>query len=140
MIGATFFGLNTLSCMAGTISVLLARRAWNWGRLVRERRRVRRLEARLYSQLSQIVVEEAGVPLAEVLPDTGVPPKGRGRKKMVSPPPKRLWTPRKSSLNRRLSAVWADEDEEMVVRVRPGMRTRSQTSLASSTDSFQSLF
>ena len=122
--------------MAGTVSVLLARRAWNWGRLVRERRLVRRLEARLDSQLSQVVVEEAGVPLAEVLPDTGVLPKGR--KKMASPPPKKLWTPRKSNLNRRLSAVWADE--EMVVRVRPGMRTRSQTSLASSTDSFQSLF
>ena len=136
MIGATFFGLNTLSCMAGTVSVLLARRAWNWGRLVRERRRVRRLEARLDSQLSQVVVEEAGVPLAEVLPDTGVLPKGR--KKISSPPPKKLWTPKKSNLNRRLSAVWADE--EMVVRVRPGMRTRSQTSLASSTDSFQSLF
>ena len=113
MVGATFFGLNTLSCMAGTVSVLLARRVWNWGRLVRERRRVRRLD----SQLSQVVVEEAGVPLAEVLPDTGVPPKSRGRKKMESPPPKKLWTPRKCNLNRRLFAVWADE--EMVVRVRP---------------------
>ena len=118
--GATFFGLNTVSCAMGTISVLLARRVWNWGRLVRERRRVRRLEARLDSQLSQVVVEEeVEVPQAEVLPDTGVPPK-------------------KSNLNRRLSAVWADE--EVVVRVRPGMRTRSQSSMASTSDSFQSLF
>ena len=136
--GATFFGLNTVSCAMGTISVLLARRVWNWGRLVRERRRVRRLEARLDSQLSQVVVEEeVEVPQAEVLPDTGVPPKGRGRNKKATPP-KRIWNPKKSNLNRRLSAVWADE--EVVVRVRPGMRTRSQSSMASTSDSFQSLF
>ena len=136
--GATFFGLNTVSCAMGTISVLLARRVWNWGRLVRERRRVRRLEARLDSQLSQVVVEEeVEGPQVEVLPDTGVPPKGRGRVKKATPP-KRIWTPKKSNLNRRLSAVWADE--EVVVRVRPGMRTLSQSSMASTSDSFQSLF
>ena len=136
--GATFFGLNTVSCAMGTISVLLARRVWNWGRLVRERRRVRRLEARLDSQLSQVVVEEeVEVPQAEVLPDTGVPPKGRGRVKKATPP-KRMWNPERANLNRRLSAVWADE--EVVLRVRPGMRTRSQSSLASTSDSFQSLF
>ena len=135
--GATFFGLNTVSCAMGTVSVLLARRVWNWGRLVRERRRVRRLEARLDSQLSQVVEEEVEIPQAEVLPDTGVPPKGRGRVKKVTPP-KRIWTPKKSNLNRRLSAVWADE--EVVVRVRPGMRTLSQSSMASTSDSFQSLF
>ena len=126
--GATFFGLNTVSCTMGTISVLLARRVWNWGRLVRERRRVRRLD----SQLSQVVVEEeVEVPQAEVLPDTGVPPKGRGRNKKATPP-KRIWNPKKSNLNRRLSAVWADE--EVVVRVRPGMRTRSQSSINNLTD------
>ena len=133
--GATFFGLNTVSCAMGTISVLLARRVWNWGRLVRERRRVRRLEARLDSQLSQVVVEEeVEVPQAEVLPDTGVPPKGRGRVKKVTPP-KKLWTPRKSNLNRRLSAVWADE--EVIFRPRAGVKTRSQSSLES-VDSFKS--
>ena len=133
--GATFFGLNTVSCAMGTVSVLLARRLWNWGRVVRERRRIIKLTARLDSQLSQIVVEETdGVPLAEVLPDTGKPPKGRGKVKKATPP-KRIWSPRKSNLNRRLSAVW--DDEEVVLRVRPGMKTRSQSSLESM-DSFKS--
>ena len=122
----------------GTISVLLARRAWNWVRVARERRRVIKLTARLDAQLSQVVVEEVvGVPLAEVQPDTGKPPKGRGRVRKATPP-KRIWSPKKANLNRRLSAVWADE--EVVLRVRPGMRTRSQSSLASTSDSFQSLF
>ena len=136
--GATFFGLNTVSCAMGTVGVLLARRLWNWGRVVRERRRIIKLTARLDSQLSQVVVEEVvGVPLAEVQPDTGKPPKGRGRVRKATPP-KRIWSPKKANLNRRLSAVWADE--EVVLRVRPGMRTRSQSSLASTSDSFQSLF
>ena len=122
----------------GTISVLLARRAWNWVRVARERRRVIKLTVRLDAQLSQVVVEEVvGVPLAEVQPDTGKPPKGRGRVRKATPP-KRIWSPKKANLNRRLSAVWADE--EVVLRVRPGMRTRSQSSLASTSDSFQSLF
>ena len=122
----------------GTISVLLARRAWNWVRVARERRRVIKLTARLDAQLSQVVVEEVvGVPLAEVQPDTGKPPKGRGRIRKATPP-KKIWSPKKANLNRRLSAVWADE--EVVLRVRPGMRTRSQSSLASTSDSFQSLF
>ena len=122
----------------GTVSVLLARRLWNWGRVVRERRRIIKLTARLDSQLSQVVVEEVvGVPLAEVQPDTGKPPKGRGRVRKATPP-KRIWSPKKANLNRRLSAVWADE--EVVLRVRPGMRTRSQSSLASTSYSFQSLF
>ena len=122
----------------GTVSVLLARRLWNWGRVVRERRRIIKLTARLDSQLSQVVVEEVvGVPLAEVQPDTGKPPKGRGRIRKATPP-KKIWSPKKANLNRRLSAVWADE--EVVLRVRPGMRTLSQSSLASTSDSFQSLF
>ena len=122
----------------GTISVLLARRAWNWVRVARERRRIVKLTARLDAQLSQVVVEEVvGDPLAEVQPDTGKPPKGRGRVRKVTPP-KRMWNPERANLNRRLSAAWADE--EVVIRVRPGMRTRSQTSLESATDSFQSLF
>ena len=122
----------------GTVSVLLARRLWNWGRVVRERRRIIKLTARLDSQLSQVVVEEVvGVPLAEVVPNTGKPPKGRGKVSKATPP-KKIWSPKRSNLNRRLSAVWADE--EVVLRVRPGMRTRSQTSLESATDSFQSLF
>ena len=121
----------------GTVSVLLARRLWNWGRVVRERRRIIKLTARLDSQLSQVVVEEVvGVPLAEVVPNTGKPPKGRGKVSKATPP-KKLWSPKRSNLNRRLSAVWADD--EVVLRVRPGMRTRSQTSMESS-DSFQSLF
>ena len=121
--------------MAGTMSVLLARRAWNWGRLVRERRRVRRMDAQLDSQLSQVVVEAVEeVPLAEVLPNTGKPPKGRGRVSKA-PPPRKIRSPKRSSLNRRLSAVWGEE--EVVLRTRP--MTRSQTSLESS-DSFQSLF
>ena len=121
----------------GTVSVLLARRLWNWGRVVRERRRIIKLTARLDSQLSQVVVEEVvAVPLAEVVPNTGKPPKGRGKVSKATPP-KKLWSPKRSNLNRRLSAVWADD--EVVLRVRPGMRTRSQTSLESS-DSFQSLF
>ena len=124
--------------MAGTMSVLLARRVWNWGRLVRERRRVRRMDAHLDSLLSQVVVEAVEeVPLAEVLPNTGKPPKGRGRVTKATPP-RKIWSPKRSNLNRRLSAVWADE--EVVLRVRPGVRTRSQTSLASTSDSFQSLF
>ena len=121
----------------GTVSVLLARRLWNWGRVVRERRRIIKLTARLDSQLSQVVVEEVvGVPLAEVVPNTGKPPKGRGKVSKATPP-KKIWSPKRSNLNRRLSAVWADD--EVVLRVRPGMRTRSQTSMESS-DSFQSLF
>ena len=138
VVGATFFGLNTLSCAMGTLSVLLARRVWNWGRVVRERRRIINLTVRLDAQLSQVVVEETiRVPLAEVLPDTGKPPKGRGRIRKATPP-KKIWSPKRANLNRRLSAVWADE--EVVVRVRPGVRTRSQTSLASTSDSFQFLF
>jgi len=124
--------------MAGTMSVLLARRAWNWGRSVRERRRVRRANAQFDALLSQVVVEAVEeVPLAEVLPNTGKPPKGRGRVTKATPP-RKIWSPKRSNLNRRLSAVWADE--EVVLRVRPGVRTRSQTSLASTSDSFQSLF
>ena len=121
----------------GTISVLLARRAWNWVRVARERRRIVKLTARLDSQLSQVVVEEVEDPQAEVKPDTGKPPKGRGRVRKATPP-KRMWNPERANLNRRLSAVWADQ--EVVVRVRSGMRTRSQTSLESTSDSFQSLF
>ena len=135
--GATFFGLNTLSCMAGTVSVLLARRAWNWGRLVRERR-VRRMSAYLDAQLSQVVVEEVEeVPLAEVLPNTGALPRGRrGSRKVTPPTPKKVLTPRRSNLNRRLSAVWADQ--EVVSRFRVGVKTRSQSSLESM-DSFKSM-
>jgi len=123
----------------GTCAVLVARRAWNWGRLVRERRRVRRMSAQLDAQLSQVVVEEVKeVPLAEVLPNTGALPRGRGRARKATPPtPKKTWNPRRSTLNRRLSAVWADE--EVVRRPRVGVKTRSQSSLES-LDSFKSLF
>ena len=106
---------------------------------MRERRRVRRLEVRLDHQLSQIVVEEEiDGPPAEVLPDTGAPPKGRGRVKRATPPtPKRVWSPKESRFNRRLSAVWADR--EVIYRPRTrGVKTRSQTSLDSE-DSFKSM-
>ena len=53
---------------------------------MRERRRVRRMDARLDSLLSQVVVEAVEeVPLAEVLPNTGKPPKGRGRVSKATP-------------------------------------------------------
>lgn len=96
---------------------------------------MRILAARLDAQLSQVVVEEATeVPLPVVLPNTSKPPKGRGRITKATPP-RKIWSPKKSDLNRRLSAVWGDK--EVVIRSRP--KTRSQTSLESS-DSFQSLF
>ena len=106
---------------------------------MRERRRVRRMSAQLDAQLSQVVVEEVEeVPLAEVLPNTGALPRGRGRARKATPPtPKKTWNPRRSTLNRRLSAVWADE--EVVRRPRVGVKTRSQSSLES-LDSFKSLF
>ena len=44
------------------------------------------------------------VPLAEVLPNTGKPPKGRGRVSKATPP-RKIWSPKRSSLNRRLSEV-----------------------------------
>ena len=124
--------------MAGTISVLLARRAWNWGRLVRERRRVRRMNAHLDSLLSQVVVEAVEeVPLAEVKPNTGARSRGRrGSRKVTPPTPKKTWNPRRSTLNRRLSAVWADQ--EVMCQPRVGVKTRSQSSLES-LDSFKSL-
>ena len=63
------------------------------------------MSAQLDAQLSQVVVEEAAeVPLAEVLPNTGKPPKGRGRVSKATPP-RKIWSPKRSSLNRRLSEV-----------------------------------
>ena len=73
---------------------------------MRERRRVRTLAARLVAQLSQVVVEEATVvPLPMVLPITGKPPKGCGRISKATLPLK-IWSPKRSSLNRQLSTVW----------------------------------
>ena len=96
------------------------------------------MDAHLDSLLSQVVVEAVEeVPLAGVLPNTRALPRGRGRPKRVTPPtPKKVLTPRRSNLNRRLSAVWADQ--EAVSRPRVGVRTRSQSSLESM-DSFKSM-
>ena len=90
------------------------------------------------AQLSQVVVEEVEkVPLAEVLPNTGALPRGRGGSRKVTPPiPKKTWNPWRSTLNRRLPAIWADQ--EVVRRPRVGVKTRRQSSLES-LDSFKSL-
>ena len=41
--GATFLGLSTLSYVAGTLSVLEASKLYKYGRIMREKRRIKRL-------------------------------------------------------------------------------------------------
>ena len=72
MVGATFFCLSTLSYVAGTLSILAASQLVKWGRILHEKRRIKRLAA----LLSQIVVEEvpSGV---RARPNPGAGPKRR---------------------------------------------------------------
>ena len=123
MVGATFFGLSTLSYVAGTLSVLAASRLVKWGRIWRERRRIRRLEG----LLRQVVVEGPR-PGVRVRPDSGAVPKRKVQDPKAAfvqltrmPPPTRpVRSPQ--GAGRRLSDVWLEGDIVHVPQTEPVAR------------------
>ena len=142
-VGATFFGLSTLSYVAGTVSVLIASRMVRWGRIWRERRRIQRLDA----LLSQVVVE-GPMPGDPVRPNSGATskrkpqdPKGAFVKlKRMSPPTRPSRSPQ--GAGRRLSDVWMEGDVLHVPQTEPVARrgTRGRAPQGSlSLDSLHSL-
>ena len=146
MVGATFFGLSTLSYVAGTVSVLVASRMVRWGRIWRERRRIERLDA----LLSQVVVE-IPLPGVRVRPNTGATPKRKPQDpkaafvqlKRLSPPTRPSRSPQVAG--RRLSDVWMEGDIVHVPQTEPAVRrgTRGRAPQGSlsvdSLDSFKSI-
>ena len=123
MVGATFFGLSMLSYVAGTVSVLVASRMVRWGRIWRERRRIRRLDA----LLSQVVVE-CPRPGVRVRPNSGTTPKRKPQDpkgafvqlKRLSPPTRPSRSPQVAG--RRLSDVWMEGDVLHVPQTEPVTR------------------
>ena len=121
MVGATFFGLSTLSYVAGTLSVLAASRLVKWGRIWWERRRIRRLD----ELLSQVVVEGPR-PGVRVRPDTGAVPKRKDPEaafvqlERMTPPARPSRSPQCSG--RRLSDVWMEGDIVHVPQTDPAVR------------------
>ena len=121
--GATFFGLSTLSYVAGTVSVLVASRMIRWGRIWRERRRIRRLDA----LLSQVVVE-GPMPGDPVRPNSGATSKRKPQDpkgafvqlKRMSPPTRPSRSPQ--GAGRRLSDVWMEGDVLHVPQTEPVAR------------------
>ena len=123
MVGATFFGLSMLSYVAGTVSVLVASRMVRWGRIWRERRRIRRLD-----ELLRQVFVEGPMPGVRVRPDSGAVPKRKVQDpkaafvqlKRLSPLTRSSRSPQVAG--RRLSDVWLEGDIVHVPQTEPAVR------------------
>ena len=127
--------------MAGTVSVLVASRMIRWGRIWRERRRIRRLD-----ELLRQVVVEGPMPGDRVRPNSGATSKRKPQDpkaafvqlKRLSPPTRPSRSPQVAG--RRLSDVWMEGDIVHVPQTEPAVRRGARGRAPQGSLSLESLY